>query len=92
MKNVLWLVVGLPLLAQQTIPLRPGAPASATPEKVEQRGTGQLSDRAISNVSEPTLTVYLPAKEKANGKAIVICPGGGYSRLAIDKEGHDIVR
>lgn len=92
MKSVLWLFLGLPLLGQQTIPLRSGTPASVTPEKVEQRGTGQISDRAISNVSEPTLTVYLPAKEKATGKAIVICPGGGYSRLAIDKEGHDIAK
>jgi acetyl esterase/lipase len=30
----------------------------------------------------PTLTPYLPAAEKANGTAIVICPGGGYGGLA----------
>ena len=30
----------------------------------------------------PTLTVYLPEKEKATGAAVVICPGGGYAMLA----------
>jgi len=44
----------------------------------------------ISKVTEPTITIYAPEKEKANGTAIVICPGGGYSRLSIDKEGFKI--
>ena len=34
----------------------------------------------------PTLTPYLPAKEKATGAAMIVCPGGGYSHLA-DHEG-----
>jgi acetyl esterase/lipase len=38
----------------------------------------------------PTLTIYLPPKEKANGAAVVICPGGGYGHLAMDHEGHQI--
>ena len=33
--------------------------------------------------------VYLPKKETATGRAVVICPGGGYSHLAIGHEGHD---
>jgi acetyl esterase/lipase len=36
---------------------------------------------------KPTLTVYLPAADKANGAAVVICPGGGYGFLASDHEG-----
>ena len=36
------------------------------------------------------LTVYLPAKEKASGAGIVICPGGGHSVLAIEHEGHNV--
>ena len=39
----------------------------------------------------PTLTVTLPDSGKANGTAIVICPGGGYEHLA-DKEGADYAR
>ncbi len=92
----LWpaLFIALPLLAQETIllpltkPVDPAAPA----EKIEERGKGGVIDRAISNVGQPTITVYLPAKDKANGTGIVICPGGGYQHLAIDKEGHDIAR
>ena len=41
---------------------------------------------------KPTLIIYLPEKEKANGGAIVICPGGGYGGLAMDHEGHQIAR
>ena len=40
----------------------------------------------------PTLTVYLPAREKATGAAIVICPGGGYGGHAMNHEGHDVAR
>jgi len=41
----------------------------------------------ISRVKIPTLTIFLPSKEKSNGTAIVICPGGGYMHLAFAKEG-----
>ena len=34
------------------------------------------------------LTVYLPKTDKATGRAVVCCPGGGYSHLAMDHEGH----
>jgi len=92
----LWplLFITLPLLAQETIslPLKNPADPSAPAEKIEERGKGGVIDRAITNVVQPTITVYLPAKDKANGTGIVICPGGGYQHLAIDKEGHDIAR
>jgi len=41
---------------------------------------------------KPTLTIYLPEKEKATGAAVVICPGGGYGHLAVGHEGHDIAK
>lgn len=37
------------------------------------------------------VTVFLPEKKKASGRCVVICPGGGYSHLAIDHEGFDWV-
>ena len=46
----------------------------------------------ISNVQNPTLEVFLPAKKTATGQAVVICPGGGYSILAYDWEGIDIAK
>src|SRR6266852_2257427 len=39
---------------------------------------------------KPSLTVYLPPADKANGAAVVICPGGGYGFLAVDHEGRQI--
>jgi pectinesterase len=39
----------------------------------------------IAKVSNPALTIFKAAKP--NGKAVIICPGGGYSILAFDKEG-----
>lgn len=41
---------------------------------------------------KPTLTIYLPPKEKANGTSVVVCPGGGYGGLALDHEGHQIAK
>jgi len=94
MKPVLAVLLALPLVAQQTVLLRPDAEPdpSAGPEKVEERGAGGVIDRAISNVTQPSLTVYLPPKTDSTGIAILIAPGGGYGHLAIDKEGHDIAR
>jgi acetyl esterase/lipase len=39
---------------------------------------------------KPTLTIFLPPTDKANGAAVVICPGGGYGFLAVDHEGKQI--
>lgn len=61
----------------------------ATPEKIEIRGTNPPDSR-VGNVQRPTITVYLPPESKNTGAAVVICPGGGYGGLAIDKEGHNV--
>jgi acetyl esterase/lipase len=93
MRLVLALILAVPLLAQEIVLLRPGSPPDpkAPPERVEERGKDGVTDRAVMNVREPSLTVYLP-KIGGTGMAIVICPGGGYHHLAIDKEGHDVAR
>lgn len=44
----------------------------------------------ISNVSDPVITIYQPVQELANGTAMVVCPGGGYTILAYDLEGTEI--
>ncbi len=46
----------------------------------------------IENVQNPTLEVFLPAKRNSTGKAIIICPGGGYQGLAYDWEGTDVAK
>jgi len=80
-----------------TQPLWPGdAPGSKgvkDNEKITDRsgGKGRL-DRAAENVHKPTLTLHMPCKSQASGAAVIICPGGGYSRCVIDKEGNEIAR
>jgi acetyl esterase/lipase len=70
------------LAAPAVIPLWPeGVPGA------KSIGAEQTADGRISNVSEPTLTVYGPAAGTGNGTAVVICPGGGYVRLSADHEG-----
>jgi acetyl esterase/lipase len=44
--------------------------------------------KRVTNVTEPTITVYKP--EKPNGTAVIVCPGGGYSILAIEHEGTQV--
>jgi acetyl esterase/lipase len=48
-----------------------------------ERHNGEL----ISNVSEPTLTVYPAAVDRAAHTAVIICPGGGYEFLSSVREG-----
>lgn len=63
-------------------------PATET-ERSEQGGDGILR---VYKVSQPSLAVYLPPAGKANGTAVIICPGGGYRLLAASHEGADIAR
>jgi acetyl esterase/lipase len=49
-------------------------------------------NRVVRYVSEPTLTVYPAPAETATGAAAIVAPGGGYTLLAIDKEGYDVAR
>jgi acetyl esterase/lipase len=44
----------------------------------------------VTNVTEPTLTIYRPAKEKDTGTAVLICPGGGYWNLYWQLEGEEV--
>lgn len=44
----------------------------------------------IGNVSQPTLTIFSPPKDKDTGAAVVVCPGGGYHILAWDLEGTEV--
>jgi len=67
------------------IPLWPnGAPNSNGLEGKEQ----QLESGRVSNVNEPTLTVF--KSTSPNSTTIIMCPGGGYARLAMNHEGFDM--
>ena len=81
------LVVTASLPAQEAVELKlwpDGSPNSNGLSGEEQL----LENGRVANVSEPTLAVY-PA-EKGNGMVVISCPGGGYRRLAMNHEGHDM--
>ena len=46
--------------------------------------------KLITNVTQPTLTIYPPAKDKNTGTAMLICPGGGYHDLFWELEGEEV--
>lgn len=49
-------------------------------------------DYWIRNIHNPSVTAYLPPKDKATGAAVVICPGGGHRELVFKAEGEDPAR
>lgn len=51
-----------------------------------------IKDQRVYAVDNPAMIPYWPEADKANGTAVVIFPGGGYVRLAINHEGHDIAK
>ncbi len=67
-------------------------PNSRPTANVEQSTTDNNGILRISKVSVPTLIMYPAPKGKANGTAVIICPGGGYSILAASHEGSDVAR
>ncbi|MBZ4034014.1 alpha/beta hydrolase [Flavobacterium sp. 17A] len=72
----------------QTVPLWNKIPdeikASNYNEKPELKD-GKV--QSTSQVSVPTLSIHIPKDNKPNQTAVIICPGGGYTHLAFDKEG-----
>ena len=64
----------------------PGSENWTVPESITNRG----GNRVATNVSDPTLTVYLPDSATANGAAVVIAPGGALQALSLDSEGSEV--
>ena len=73
-----------------TLKLWPNGAEEKPGFKIDAEKTEKGKDEIArtSNVSDPTITVYRP--EKPHGTAVLICPGGGYSILAIEHEGTQV--
>jgi acetyl esterase/lipase len=73
-----------------------GAPGSearkSEPEEISWRQESDIVFPVLSNVHQPSLTPFLPAKDKATGCAVIIAPGGGHMQHTIDREGYDLAR
>ena len=99
----LFLLFGLiysnPIQSQsmQELPLWPDGipdnPVAYAQEKLRSLEANESSpsgmNRVFSQVSEPTYVLYQAEKNIANGVAVVICPGGGFRDVWIDREGTD---
>jgi acetyl esterase/lipase len=76
----------------ETINLWPNGAPGEKGDIGEEKEEPAKPDKIIrlTNVTKPTLTIYRPPAVKDTGAAVVICPGGGYSILAMNLEGTEV--
>lgn len=68
----------------------PGLAEGEKPEIVSNED--ERIGEKVTKVTRPMISIYQPPKDKNNGAAVVICPGGGYHILAYDLEGTEVAR
>jgi len=81
---ILFILFPLFLQSQEVIPLWKEGPPGFESRKNEAE---QTKDWWVRNVHNPSITVFLPPSDKANGTAVLICPGGGHRNLVYHAEG-----
>jgi len=71
-----------------------GAPGSEgiTAKEIVEPGNASHDYLKVWSIHNPSVTVFLPPKEKATGAAVVIAPGGAHQFLAIDIEGYNVAK
>ena len=80
--------------AQDVIPLYPGVAPGSTPATYPEKQyfSKVWNEDVVTNVTQPTLTVFKPSPDLKIGTAIVICPGGGFMALSWAIEGTDVAK
>lgn len=96
--STLFLTLAVALCSASFLPAQPGpriqgsSPSAATPpQTIPLWPTGAPGAVGTAPVDTPTITIYLPPRNPTR-TGIVICPGGGYSELAIEKEGTKVAQ
>lgn len=85
--------ISLSINAQPIIPLYKGkVPNSIENAEQEVKNVNDAGQVRYSKVTQPTLEIHLPDKDKATGTAIIIIPGGGYGIVSYSHEGANIAR
>jgi acetyl esterase/lipase len=69
-----------------------GAPGSEGKTSDETVRITKNNEHIVSSIHRPSLTPYLPAKEKSSGAAVIIAPGGGHRELWMDHEGYNVAK
>jgi acetyl esterase/lipase len=72
---------------QPEVPLWSAAELGASAAQPAKWNPSTDGFHRITNIHNPSMFVFLPPKEKANGASVVICPGGGHRYLVMDLEG-----
>ena len=79
--------------AQEVINLYNGTvPGNLSVKNQESFSRPETGRPSVINVTNPTITVFIPQKQNAAKTAVIICPGGGYLRLTIEDGGYDVAR
>ncbi|HEY8749866.1 MAG TPA: alpha/beta hydrolase [Tepidisphaeraceae bacterium] len=73
-----------------TIKLWPGTPPGDTKDLGAEKWSN--NNRTLTNVSTPDIAVYRPDKAKDAHVAILVCPGGGFTNLAMQHEGSQVAQ
>lgn len=90
---LVWLSAVATAQAPKEILLWPnGAPGSEGKSGDEAVRVTQDGEHVVSNIHRPSITPYLPPKEKATGAAVIVAPGGGHRELWMDHEGHNFAK
>ena len=80
------------LHSQTVLPLYKDSIPNSRPTTDSEETTNENGIIIVRKISRPTLTVFLPQKDVANGTAVIICPGGGYWINASGHEGTDVAK
>lgn len=97
---VFWCGTGPAFAAEpaDALDLWPGVAPGDPKSHSEEHNTTKPSDGLVArrpvirlgNVFHPTISIYSPPEDRQNGTAVLVCPGGGYSILAMDLEGTEV--
>jgi acetyl esterase/lipase len=89
-KLIVLSLLSLNAFSQEVLPLYPDGIPNSKPVADAESSAVNDGILIVSNVTKPSLTVYLPEKSIATGEAIIVVPGGGYHILAAGHEGVDV--
>ena len=84
--------------AQHIMPLYTGIIPDSKQSDIKEkeftfiRPSDSIKIEGYLNVTNPTLTVFLPSVNKANGSAVIICPGGAYKVVIKGIEGENVAK
>jgi acetyl esterase/lipase len=65
----------------------PGSEGKSGDKVVERSASGEVR---LTNVHRPSITPYLPSKDKATGVGVLVIPGGGHRVLVMTHEGYNV--